>query len=436
MDTRVESALQEVARREPDLADAVRAAWEDLTQGTGDAREVSQWWLQMYLWDILARRSDGSPQWTVRLARGLGDVLAAAGLGRYAELARSETTREVLLAVDDLEDWANRYAAALRASGIQPPDTDLITWGPVMGPAEADTYERVANALELSMVSGAHTAAGRGSRAVRTGLTDAVLTAPFREAAGLRPLHGIASERLAAWTDRSPVLAELAEPLREVLTSGVPDRLTGRPGDMPLLEALLAVLAEPVRLSARGYLPRDVVRAWAVTAGVDHHPSATSPEHQNPYLTRLRRVAQRTGLVRVHRGALALTVAGRAAASDPERLATAVADRWFGTPRDAEAVAREVLTLALAADGEAVVGDLARTVQQVYADEGWRTVSGAPDLGLCRHVLHESIEAGRVLRLLRTEPQDRVSATPVGTAVLRAALRHHLLHDGLSPAPA
>ena len=406
MDSRVETALRDLARREPDTAAAVRRAWDDLTAGSGDSRDVSQWWLQLSLWDQLARSSRGTAAEHARVAATIGDLLAAVGLGRYAEIARSPRTREILLSTDDLARYAELYAAALRASGIQPPDTALIGWGPVMGPAEADAYERAANALELAMISGDLVPGRRGAPSVRAAVTDAVLVAPQRDLAGQRPLHQIAAERLVEWADRSATLTGLVEPLTDELTSGVPEPLSGVAGSL-----------EPLR------------RALVVVGGEAIEPGAT-PEAIA--------LARRLGLVRLQSGDWALTGRGRRAAETPDALAAAVVAGWFGSRRTAETVAREVLSAALATHEVLDLEEVSALVRHVLEEDGWRVRGDAGDAARAVSVdpLGEALLLGLADPVPHgTSPEAAVRARPRPELrpLVVAALRHHLLHHGLAP---
>lgn len=437
MDRRVESALTDLARQNPEVEPVARQAWEALTGGSGEARDVSQWWLQVFCWDVLARDASLTPQQRWATAHALGDLLARIGLGRYADLARSETTRGVLLSSDDRGRYQDAYAAALRASGIQPPDTSLLTWGPVMGPAEADTYERVAHALELSSISGDLVAGRAGSAAAREKVADAVLTSPHRESGGLRPLYGISSERLHAWTVRSPTLAALVEPLTEDLTSGVPVPQPATTGALRPLAALLDVVREPAALTPAGYLPPAAVGAVLEAAGLgDEVRGPSRREIDVPEVRLLRDAAQRLGLVRVHRRALTLTPRGRDARGGAAALAGAVAVGWFPPRRGGEAVAREVVTALLAAGRAPEPADAAALVHEVMLEEGWRIGEAPVPLPAAETVSWHSWRDVRAVGLASPRARERVwrvrrDAVPV----LRAALRHHLLHHGLSPIP-
>lgn len=435
MDPRVETALTDLARARPEAGVVARQAWDALTGGSGDAGEVSQWWLQMFCWDLLARDEDLTPQQRWQAARAVGDLLERIGLHRYAGIARGEATRDVLLGSDDPQGYPAAYAAALRGSAIQPPDTELLTWGSVMGPTEADTYERVAHALELSTVVGDLVAAGRGSRRVRATVTDAVLTSPHRALRGARPLHGISSERLNRWTARSPALAALLAPLADELTAGVPVPVGVASDAMLPLEALLRCVAEPVRLTASGYLPPAVVDALARAVGARAATGRSRREVDVPEVRLLREAAQRLGLVRARGRSLVLTARGRSAVTGPDGLAVAVAAGWFPRTRSATVVAREVVT-ALLAGGRAPSGaDVAATVQQVLSEEGWRVQDGPVPVGVARslawHARRDVLNLGMAPGV---EGDDVWRVHDHASPVLTAALRHHLLHHGPSQA--
>lgn len=437
MDRRVETALTDLARENPEVEAVARQAWDALTGGSGEARDVSQWWLQIFCWDVLARDASLTPEQRWATAQALADLLARIGLGRYAQIARGATTQQVLLASGDPDRYQDTYASALRASGIQPPDTGLLTWGPVMGPAEADTYERAAHALELSAVSGDLVAGRRGSATIRERMTDAVLTSPHRDAGGQRPLHGITSERLQAWTLRSPTLAALVEPLSQELTAGVPVPQPVTSGALRPLGGLLDVLRDPVPLTAAGYLPPATVDAVLHAAGLTDEVLGPSRREVDVHQVRLLRdAAHRLGLVRVHRRALALTPRGRVAATGPGPLAAAVAVGWFPARRTGTTVAREVVTALLASGRTPEPPHAAALVLEVLREEGWR-VGGAPvPLPAAEAVTWQAWRDVRAVGLAGSRVTDRAwrvrrDAVPV----LRAALRQHLLHHGLSPVP-
>ena len=148
----VEEALAAIGRLEPGLAESARAAWDTLTAGEGP-ESVTQWRVQLFCWDHLARWGpDGAARWHV--AEALAALLDALGMERYARIARSETTRQILTAADSGADRGRGLARkAAQRSGIDPPGTELLTWGAVMEPAEASALEAVADRLEMAIAA-------------------------------------------------------------------------------------------------------------------------------------------------------------------------------------------------------------------------------------------------------------------------------------------
>jgi hypothetical protein len=88
----------------------------------------------------------------------LGDIARG-----YAEVCRSPATDELLCA-SELEDptAGHRFRELMKASGIEPPDTDLLAWGRVMGFDEARVRDQVATALEQAIEDGRLTPSARG----------------------------------------------------------------------------------------------------------------------------------------------------------------------------------------------------------------------------------------------------------------------------------
>ena len=148
----VDRAVRRVEARRPDLNMAAIAVAGGLTAGEGVAM-IHQAALQQYLWWYLPRYYPGDEwQGLVEAAAALLDEL---GLPHLAEVARSEATRTVLAA------WANgrkEGAAAFRTahakSGVEPPDTALLTWGSVMGADEARALDTVERALGDAVAAG------------------------------------------------------------------------------------------------------------------------------------------------------------------------------------------------------------------------------------------------------------------------------------------
>ena len=179
--------------------------WETLTAGDGP-EGVTQWRVQLFCWDQLPRWGpDGAARWHV--ATALAALLDALGMERYAKIASSETTRQILTAADQGTERGRGLARkAAQRSGIDPPGTELLTWGAVMEPAEAAALEAVADRLEIrSPQATSCPVAGAGATS-RPRSRSGLLTTPQPVLGGqLAPTKRILDERLSRWAPRAEV---------------------------------------------------------------------------------------------------------------------------------------------------------------------------------------------------------------------------------------
>jgi hypothetical protein len=95
----------------PDLAEDARAAWESLTGGDGP-EAVTQWRPAALLLGRAEPHLDRRRAARWRVAQALAALLDALGMQRYAEIARGETTRQILLAGDQPPTAAAPSSAA------------------------------------------------------------------------------------------------------------------------------------------------------------------------------------------------------------------------------------------------------------------------------------------------------------------------------------
>ncbi len=107
--------------------------------------------VQLFVWYTLPRKFLTPLEHKREAVTALAALLERLG-GRaaaYADVCRSPETDELLCAweAEDPETW-RRFRELLDGSGIEPPDTDLLAWGGVMGLEEARVREQVATALE------------------------------------------------------------------------------------------------------------------------------------------------------------------------------------------------------------------------------------------------------------------------------------------------
>ena len=432
----VEQALASLARVEPGLVEDARSVWEWLAADAGP-EAVTQWRLQHFCWEQLPRMpQDAARRW--KSAQALAALLDALGMQRYAAIARSETTRQILLSGDQAPDRGRTMVRrAIQRSGIEPPDTELLTWGAVMGSTEAYALEAVADRLELSVVAGVLVPGSRGWRDQQAEIAISVLTTEDALLGGVPPYQRILDERMHAWvrgagsTTRSGLLAPLAERLRapvEVPMSA-PARAMLRP-----LDWLLGEVGDGLALTAAGYLPpRTVGRALDELGWRDELLGPSTREVDAYPVLVLRETAHRLGLLRRRGSRLLLSPSGRAAVVDGRQLFTAVAAGLVGPDHSALAATWEVV-LAVLEPGDPVPEEDARSlVQAVITESGWRMPGrrAAPSESDTSALFFAVLRELRWLELVEETGAllDRQLAARSGaSALFRAALRHRVLH--------
>jgi hypothetical protein len=437
----VEQALAALGRSGPEIAEDARAAWEALTGGDGP-EAVTQWRLQQFCWDELNRSwlADAPRRW--RVAQALAALLDALGMPRYAAIARSDTTRQILLNSEQAPDRGRTaMRRAMQRSGIEPPDTELLTWGAVMGGAEVQAKESVADRLELSVAVGDLQPGARGWRDQQAEVTLDVLMVPRLELAGEGLYESILDERLDHWvrgprsTTRGGLLAPLELRLREPVDPGMaaPARALLRP-----LDWLLTEVSEGLALTAAGYLPpRTVARALDELGWREELIGPANREVDAYPVLVLRETAQRLGLCRRRNAKLTLTPSGRVAVADGRTLWQAVAAGLIGSEHSALAVAWEVV-LAVLEPGDVVGEEETRVlVQAVITESGWRVAGRrAPSESDTSALFFAVLRELRWLELVEETGAllDRqLRARPGAADLFRAALRHRVLHRDIVP---
>jgi hypothetical protein len=437
----VEQALAAIGRAEPHVAEDARAAWESLTAGEGPG-SVTQWRLQQFCWDELNRAwaADAAGRW--RVASALAALLDGLGMPRYSAIARSETTRQILLTGDQAPDRGRTVVRrAMQRSGIEPPDTELLTWGSTFGPTEAMALEAVADRLELAVAAGDLQPGGRGWRDQQAEIALDVLMAPRPLLGGSSLYDGILDERLDHWvrgprsTTRGGLLAPLEAVLRDPVDPGMaaPARALLRP-----LDWLLTEISDGLALTAAGYLPpRTVARALDELGWREELIGPANREVDAYPVLVLRETAQRLGLCRRRSSRLTLTPSGRAAVADGRTLWQAVAAGLVGPEHSALSVAWEVV-LAVLTPGDVVSEEDVRVlVQMVVTESGWRVAGRrAPSESDTSALFFAVLRELRWLELVEESGAllDRQLKVRAGAAELfRAALRHRVLHRDVVP---
>lgn len=450
----LEGALADVAKVDPDLVERARTAWDWLTGGQGP-RSVTQWRLQQFCWVELARTAPAPlhsadadrPHGSWETAQALATLLDAMGLARYAEIARGEVTAQVLAGGPNTPARGRTIASrAIERSGIEPPNSELLTWSSVPGPAEARAQELVADSLELAIVAGELTPGSRGWREQQAAIALSVLTSPrrdVRDAQGREraPYDLVLDERLHSWvrrprsTTRRGLLSPLVPRLREPVDPGMaaPARQLLRPVDW-----LLTEVGDGLTLTAAGYLPPRVVsRALDQLEWRDALMGPVTREIDAMPVTILRELCVRMGLVRRRGTQLVNTRLGAWAVQDGRALWGAVAAGLIGPDASPQALAWEIV-LALLAGGDPVSADDARgLVQAVLTESGLRggfgRVAAEQD---ARPLFLAVLRDLRWLGLLEETGdllERQVRAREGAEDLFRAALRHRVLQRNLGP---
>lgn len=349
--------------------------------GEGGLADLTQHDLQTYLWYTLPEGEE--PQ---RTASALATFLELAEMNRYAAIAASTQTAEILRAYEEKGHAAGTKVAmkAMEASGILPPDLPELEWGELMGGAELDAYQRIAATLELALAAGELKPGARGWRLTQTRLTRHQLTMPRHE--GMTLLEQVNSERLNSWTEAG------GQARRSLAAAVMPDLITdpAPPTDLAdrmapmqwLLEIASGRMGEPpgVPLTVTGNLARRIVQEAADRFDWWEFPERAPRSEADIWrLGELRTLLQRAGALRRSGRRLVLGTRGRPLVGDP-MAQWAVATAALLDSVEFDGAAQEAtLMLLLQAGGMVETRELIKEVADVLAGSGWRDAgTGAP----------------------------------------------------------
>jgi hypothetical protein len=432
-DDLVDAALDELARQDPQEADAARAAFASLTWGSGPD-SVTLYGLCDWLWHRLPMKWMGGLAEHKKLAAALGALFELLEMPRYARVCTCETTVDVLAAWNrDRKEGLKAMAAAHAASGVAPPDVPgLLAWGHVMGTDEHSALFATAARLELTIAAGEFTPGARGWRAAAEHAAAAFLVAPQSELDGDSWLHRIHTERLEHW-------ARSRGRLRGPLTAALAGQLAG-PAPVPdQAERLLAPVrwllgkaAEDggVPLTQTHTLARAVVAEGCERFGWPTMTGNPRSESEIAEAWTLRTVVRELGAVRRRGRRLLLTPAGKKLArASTATLWSAVMPAVLPVSRAESAAAEIALMLLLTGRGSGD-NDLTAAVADAMAGEGWHSPkNGEPiDAAAAAWLLGELDRRMRLLGLLdqrRGLTADRLSRP--GRAGAHTALRARAL---------
>jgi hypothetical protein len=417
----VAAAVDQVKARDRTLgADAeVAAQWLTAGEGTDMLYQAA---VQQFLWFTLPRKFPRTAWQSV--VAGTAALLEQLSLGRYAGIARSEVTCEILEAWDQDDASGRRQALAAHvASGVNTPDTALVTWGSVMGIDEATAQESVERALEAAIVAGELTPGAQGWKRAAARICDQTLTHPLADPGGQTLLTRLITERVASWITSTHVSEHRRwrDQVSRHLLTPIPS-----PADMESVIApmrwLLECAANGTTLTQSGYLARALVVEATHRFDWWHWDKPPRSEVDVLQLSELRSVASEHRLIRRAGRRLITTAYGKRLLADSEQLWLKLAGTLGGQDEYGQMVA-ELVGLRLLAS-TATLDDLTASVVPILLGQGWRTDQGPITERNVDVAISTTLAWWRVLQMLADRRiRHPASLTESGTATVLSYLR-------------
>jgi len=246
---------------DPSTADLARAAVDSILPEGASLTYLGQADLQEFLWYQLPSKWLAETRQLHEIAWSLADLFTAAGLERYAGLCRSPQTHRIVDAWQDDDDEQARRTmkAAIKASGVDPPDTSLIRWGVVRGESEQSARRQVSQALEQAIDAGELLPGQRGWRQLAIRITEVSLVMPRLDLRGGNLFQSVCRERADSWAAGHPtVRQDLLTTMLPLLEPEVAVPVGAGACLMPL-RWLLERIGDGILLTRAGWLPRAVV---------------------------------------------------------------------------------------------------------------------------------------------------------------------------------
>lgn len=445
------------------LRDAVAVIGERGVDGAEGARSALEWigWhgegslllrrydVQLFCWYTLPRKFLTSVEYKREAAAALAHVLEQLG-GRaaaYAAICRSPDTLDLLDAweQDERAAWP-RFRKLLEGSGLEPPDTELLEWGSVMGMDEASAREQVAIALEEAIEDGRLAPGAPRFRGQQARVAETALQAASEGGAGPTWLELVHAERLRRWIGsdlrRREARSAVLQPIAELLAGDPPacDEASARDAVEPA-RWLLSRATDAIALTQTGALNRAFVRE-----AVERWPGWWQSELFGPpnreddvaLLHELHALLRRLRLLR-RRGRRTLSTARARALLDdpPAMLAVLAAGLLEGS--DFSAACAELAAAAIL-DGTTIgySDEIALRIQPAIVADGWHAGSDHPSVREVGWHVAGMLRPAEAIGLIAREPREtRAPAvfrlTEAGRAGLIVALRARALGPARGP---
>jgi hypothetical protein len=427
-DDRLEAALADMRRDDPDAAEHAEGVWGWVAGEDGvDAITLSR--VQRFAW------YDLSVKWMVD-DRERMDVLAsgaalfdALGLDRYATLFRSSQTADIVAAHGrSHNEGLKAFQKAFEASGISPPDLDDFAWGNMMAPEENSAHMAVCWQLEQAMNDGRMTPGSRGWRAAAKAITTEVLDSDHPDIPGQSWRSAILTERI----ENSIRPLERRSPELHALLSGTVNRLLSPIPPPPDLDQHLApamwfldYVGDGVKMTGAGYLPTAMVRSGADRFGWDKGWSDDPPQKESDSmeLGTLHQLLLDAGAVRHRKEFARRTMVGSRMLEDPEYAWRTIAGSLTPYPWLAAVAQTYTLLLLSGEDDDDALCDRAHTI---LVDFGYRSGDELPDrwdvYSAWGHV-RRPLEVLDGLERVGRYPDRKFVLDPFGEAMLLERLR-------------
>lgn len=394
--------------------------------------QVFVWYQLPRKWLTTLERKRGAAEALARLLERLGGRAAS-----YADVCSSAETERLLRAWEDEDPAApRRFRQLLDASGIEPPDTDALSWGSVMGWEEARVRDLLALELEEAIEKSSLAPGEPGFRRRQAELVARALGEPYGNE-GLTRLEAVHAERMQRWLEcghtrgsreRRAIVERVAATVAR--PPGI-DKAAARGAVAPALW-LLEQTEEGIGLTQTGALNRALVRE-----AVERWPGWWDSELFGPpnredevvLLGELHALLRRLRLLRRRGRRISLTARGRALREDPPALLEALVRGLLCGETFAAACAE--LSAALLLDRAAPDSrSLAAATHPAIVAEGWRASGEPPTERDVAWTIEDFLCAAEAIGLLAAEPSGRFRTrilTPAGRAGLAAGLRARAL---------
>jgi hypothetical protein len=433
-DLPAEHVLPLLDARGGEWASNARSAWDSLT-ASGDVPVVTLHDLEYFLWYTLPTKFLMSPDDHRAIATALGEMLRGLGYEAAGELCRGPVTTHVLA------EWGNDSRSGYRAltkaledSGVEPPDTEALEWGGLMGLMESTVFDRAAEALEDALSRGEFTPGRRGWKRAQGEVMRRFLMTPLHALDEWAPQVAVWEERQEAWSGppHRTLRQAFIRPVRDAIRR--PPAVPGAIADqMRPLFRLLELTAAGLPLTHAGYVPPSIARALVREFGWWRWEKPPRSEADVPQLMTLRELTREAGLVRRARDRLRLTDVGRRGLSDPVVVWSRVV-RTLSAGTDFAAAIRELLLVHLL-QGPSDCDAVLEAVVPVLTEARWTPGNGRE---LTRNMVSFNLwKAIRPMDLLNMVhagewPDRSLALTDFGAVAARAVLWHRATAPGHS----